>query len=117
MRNYFAGRCKIASSVERLAGFASKAAQERFGAEQSVDRGGEDAAGVACTLAAGIEPAQRGLERLVAQDADRGGAARLGRGEHGVGGIKAVELFAEFRDGAFQHVRDLRRKHQAKRAE
>ena len=70
-----------------------------FRAAHSVRRGGENAAGVAGALAAGIEPAQSGLIGVVAHDAHGGAGARLDRGEHRVGRGSASSSAAQTNGG------------------
>ena len=80
-----------------------------FRAAHSVRRSGENAAGIAGALAAGIEPAQSGLIGIVAHDAHGGAGARLDRGEHRVGRGKAVQLFLQQRQRLLQRRADERR--------
>ena len=82
---------------------------QRLGAADAVGRGGHDAPGVARALAAGIEPGKAGLQVLPADDAYRGGAAGLRRGQDCVGQGKSVQPPVQQRDGLGQGIGNFRR--------
>ena len=68
----------------------------------AVHGGGHNAARIACALAAGVDPAQIGLQILAPDDPDRGGRTCFHAGHHGVRKGKATQLCVKERDG-FPH--------------
>ena len=79
---------------------------EGFGAYNAVHSGGENAAGVAGSLPAGIEaPKGGGLHIRIPQDANRRGAAGFRGGHHRVGIVIAMKLLSQGRNGLLQYLR------------
>ena len=89
----------------------SECGDQRFGAAETIERGGSDAAGIAGALAAGIETAKRRLPHFAAQDANWAGAAGFRRCEYGILRCKAAELAVERGNGLLEHSGNLRRKY------
>src|SRR5205085_2007728 len=72
---------------------ARDAESDRFGNLDAVDRGGQDAPGVTCTLPGGEQPrGVEALEVLAARDPDWRGGARLDSGHQRVGVIVIGDL-------------------------
>ena len=70
-----------------------------FRAAHSVRRGGEDTAGPAAALPAGVQPPDRGLAGVVPQQPHGRGTAAFHGGKHGVRLVVAFQLPPQNRQG------------------